>query len=249
MTAPVNPAKVQISGFSTLIPPFTGDETMEVEAFFKIADSVKAQAQWDDLVAISVVRSKFRGAAASFWQRSIALQAVTAYDEFKRQVIDYFKPKLPLAVQMAQFFELRQEKDEKVKTFATRLLNKANKVFPQTITDSEKSMTLAQFIKGLQPPLKRLVLTREPRTFEDAQKYAKLEESNEEMLHPKEKSFLHALGSTDDAQSFEEKMRAMLRKSEEEEKALEPKAIQAVQSTGKSKSGKSKVLHRKGSRI
>ena len=152
MANPVNPAKVQISGFSTLIPPFTGDETMDVEAFFKIADSVKAQAQWDDLVAISVVRSKFRGAAASFWQRSIALQAVTAYDEFKRQVIDYFKPKLPLAVRMAQFFELRQEKDEKVKTFATRLLNKANKVFPHTITDSEKSMILAQFIKGLIPP-------------------------------------------------------------------------------------------------
>ena len=83
---------------------------MEVEAFFKIADSVKAQAQWDDLVAISVVRSKFRGAAASFWQRSIDLQTVTTYDDFKRMVIDYFKMKLPLAVRMAQFFELRQEK-------------------------------------------------------------------------------------------------------------------------------------------
>ena len=154
MTNPANPAKVQISGFSTLIPPFTGDDSMEVEAFFKIADSVKAQAQWDDLVAISVVRSKFRGTAASFWQRSISLQAVTTYDEFKRLVIDYFKPKLPLAVRMVQFFEFRQEKDEKVKTFATRLLNKANMVFPQTITASEKSMILAQFIKGLQAPLK-----------------------------------------------------------------------------------------------
>ena len=77
------------------------------------------------------------------------------------------------------------------------------------------------------------MLTCEPKTFEDAQKYAKLEESNEEMLHLKEKSFLHTLGASGDAQSFEEKMRAMLRKIVEVEKFHDSKEIQAVHSTGK----------------
>ena len=62
------------------------------------------------------------------------------------------------------------------------------------------------------------------------------------MLHPKEKSFLHALGATEDAQSFEEKMKAMFRKIIEEEKAREPKEIQVVHNTGKIKGGKSKVF-------
>ena len=101
------------------------------------------QAQWSDEIATAVVRSKLRGSAASFFQRSNTLQETRVYDDFKKILVDYFKPKLPLAVHQAQFFELKQEKNEKVKAYAVRLQNKAIKVFEGTITDSENGIILA----------------------------------------------------------------------------------------------------------
>ena len=158
----------KISGFIGLIPPFTGDDSLEIDVFFVIADSTKLQAQWTDEIAIAVFHSKRRGSAASFFQRSKALQDASIYGDFKRILNDHFKPKLPLAVCMAQFFELKQERHEKVKTYAICLQNKTQNVFDGTITYSEKSIIVAQFVKGLLPNLKRLVLSHEPKTLEKA---------------------------------------------------------------------------------
>ena len=62
-----------------------------------------------------------------------------------------------------------------------------------------------------------------------------MEESNDKMLHPKEKTFLHALGASEDAQSFEDRMRTILRKIVEEEKGQEVKEVQALGKPGKVK--------------
>ena len=85
-------------------------------------------------------------------------------------------------------------------------------VFDGTITYSEKSIIVAQFVKGLLPTLKRLVLSHEPKTLEKAIELAELEESNEKMVHPKEKVHIATLATSDEAQLWEGQINVLVKR-------------------------------------
>ena len=81
---PVNPPgqHPHISGYTSLIQPFSGDGIYEVETFLAVINETKVSAGWSDAVAIAVARSKLKGAALAFWQQSAALRQ-TAECSFK----------------------------------------------------------------------------------------------------------------------------------------------------------------------
>ena len=56
-----------ISGFTSLIQPFSGDGVYEVETFIDVLNETAQSAGWTDAVTIAVARSKLKGAALAFW--------------------------------------------------------------------------------------------------------------------------------------------------------------------------------------
>lgn len=183
-----NQERIQISGFSQLVPIFNGDDRPKVEAFLDVVQSTKEMANWTDAITIAVVRSKFRGAAADFWQESAELRSKTTYKEFSEILLNHFKPKTKMEIKITQFVDVVQKDKEKVKDYATRLKAKARELFGDDPSDNETAMIMAQFMKGLNLKLRRLVMTRDPDDLEEAIEVAEAEELNEELLRKSEKA-------------------------------------------------------------
>ncbi|KAL1472698.1 hypothetical protein MTO96_039165 [Rhipicephalus appendiculatus] len=174
---------------ANMVPSFTGDDTgPDIRDFLNILEQVGRLGGWQDSQLIGIARCKMIGKAHDFawWDDNVA--AATIFSEFKTLALKRFDTE-PLILKMERFFNARQKTDEDVRSFASRLrmLGTATLVgtggedalkaeLRREILSEEM---LSRFLAGLRDPVGRFVLSRDPKTFDEAIDVAVKEELNE----------------------------------------------------------------------
>ncbi|KAL1467464.1 hypothetical protein MTO96_042162 [Rhipicephalus appendiculatus] len=174
---------------ANMVPSFTGEDTgPDIRDFLKILEQVGRMGGWQDSQLIGIARCKMIGKAHDFawWDDNVA--AATTFSEFKTLALKRFDTE-PLIFKMERFLNARQKADEEVRSFASRLrmLRTATLVG----TGGEDTLKaelrremlseemLSRFLAGLRDPVRRFVLSRDPKTFDEAIDVAVKEELNE----------------------------------------------------------------------
>ncbi|KAL1441210.1 hypothetical protein MTO96_031258 [Rhipicephalus appendiculatus] len=143
---------------------------------------------WQDSQLIGIARCKMIGKAHDFawWDDNVA--AATTFSEFKTLALKRFDTE-PLIFKMERFLNARQKADEEVRSFASRLRMLGTATLVGTggedtlKAELRREMLseemLSRFLAGLRDPVRRFVLSRDPKTFDEAIDVAVKEELNE----------------------------------------------------------------------
>lgn len=187
MTEAPNPNK--IAGYQNLVNIFDGELFSNIHYFINNLEEVGALSQWNDAEHIAVLRSKLKGPALQFFIDDPVLLKEKNFQNIKTHLIKIFENKTTLSHRQQQFSNCRQNPGESVRSYSTRVSNlttnyfgveNASKKDAGPIVDQTK---LAKFLEGLQPTIKRLVLTRNPASFDEAVELALLDELNSELTN------------------------------------------------------------------
>ncbi|KAL1442891.1 hypothetical protein MTO96_046201 [Rhipicephalus appendiculatus] len=172
-----------------MVPSFTGEDTgPDIRDFLKILEQVGRMGGWQDSQLIGIARCKMIGKAHDFawWDDNVA--AATTFSEFKTLALKRFDTE-PLIFKMERFLNARQKADEEVRSFASRLRMLGTATLVGTggedtlKAELRREMLseemLSRFLAGLRDPVRRFVLSRDPKTFDEAIDVAVKEELNE----------------------------------------------------------------------
>lgn len=156
------------SGPAIPVPPFDGC-TVDVEQWFKKFEQISLFNGWSGSKKAAAMGLCFTGVAAQ-WFELLPDKVRQSDDEIAKALLLQYRP--AGAEQRAQeaFLSRFQGREEEVRTYATsiRFLAKRSNV-------SDKD-TLAQFIRGLRPELKKAVLLSKAQSIDDAVEAATMEE-------------------------------------------------------------------------
>ncbi|KAH6947310.1 hypothetical protein HPB50_018368 [Hyalomma asiaticum] len=172
--------------FVNTVPSFTGDGTgSTIEDFFRILEQVGRLGGWRDTELIGIGRCKMAGAAFDFAWRDENVAAAVTYSEFKALALKRFDTE-PMSHKVEKFWNAKQNAGEEVRSFAERLriLGKAtlgivsgeDPAKTQLRWEILEEELLSRFTAGLRDPVRRFVLSHEPRTLEEAVEVAAREE-------------------------------------------------------------------------
>ncbi|KAL1463930.1 hypothetical protein MTO96_043124 [Rhipicephalus appendiculatus] len=172
-----------------MVPSFTGEDTgPDIRDFLKILEQVGCMGGWQDGQLIGIARCKMIGKAHDFawWDDKVA--AATTFSEFKTLALKRFDTE-PLIFKMERFLNARQREDEEVRSFASRLRMLGTATLVGTSGEDTwkaelrheilSEEMLSRFLAGLRDPVRRFVLSRDPKTFDEAIDVAVKEELNE----------------------------------------------------------------------
>ncbi|XP_064465334.1 uncharacterized protein LOC135376787 [Ornithodoros turicata] len=147
---------------------------------------------WTDEQLIGVARCKMVGTAYSFAWHEESTQKVKKFAEFKKPAVARFDTE-PHHVELDIFHGDRQNSNEDVRAFATRVRKLGNDALSayggETCGEQElakellKKQLRTQFLDGLRDPVRRFVLSHDPKTFEDAIDVATREERNDRLVN------------------------------------------------------------------
>lgn len=185
MTEAPNPNK--IAGYQNLVNIFDGEFFSNIQYFLHNLEDVGALAQLNDAELIAVLRSKLKGPALQFFIDDSVLLKETKFQNIKAHLVKKFENKTTLSHRQQQFSNCRQNPGESVRSYSTRVSNLTTNYFGVENTSKKDAgpivdqTKLAKFLEGLQPPIKRLVLTRNPTTFDGAVELALLDELNSQL--------------------------------------------------------------------
>uniref|UniRef100_A0A6B0V7F9 CCHC-type domain-containing protein n=1 Tax=Ixodes ricinus TaxID=34613 RepID=A0A6B0V7F9_IXORI len=137
-------------------------------------------------------KCKMVGKAYSFAWRNELMKAVKTYAAFKELVLKRYDNE-PDSVKLEKYLTARQEANEDVRGFASRLrglgvktLRRHEGADAEQVDAAAQSMLLRQllfrFVNGLRDPVRRFVLSSDPATFEEAVEVAAKEERNERLV-------------------------------------------------------------------
>lgn len=199
--------------------------------------------EWNATERLRVARCKLTGIAREFAYRSLKIKHVTDYDKFKEILITRFDTE-PLSVKTQKFHQCIQGKNEDVQAYAVRLQSLAAGTcsVPVTTSNAEKEIVenylqgeldtklKTQFLSGLNPTIRRQVLSRDPTTFEEAVTIATREEMVEQ-LTARPKYYINAADVEVSAlQDDLQQLRLDLEKSREQEQKHRERRDQFFQS-------------------
>ncbi|KAH6925599.1 hypothetical protein HPB50_007980 [Hyalomma asiaticum] len=168
------------------VPSFTGDGTgSTIEDFLRILEQVGRLGGWSDTEMIGIGRCKMAGAAFDFAWRDENVAAAVTYSEFKTLALKRFDTE-PTSSKIEKFWNAKQNAGEEVRSFGERLriLGKAtlgivggeDPAKTQLRREILEEELLSRFTAGLRDPVRRFVLSHEPRTFKEAVEVAAREE-------------------------------------------------------------------------
>lgn len=174
-----------------MVPSFTGDATgPNIRDFFQMLEQVGRLGGWQDNQLIGIARCKMQGPAQDFAWRDENVSAATAFAEFKSLALKRFDTE-PISSKVERFFNARQNAGEEVRSFANRVRMLGTATLADvSAEDSAKvqmrreilsGQMLSQFLTGLRDPVRRFVLSRDPKTFDEAIEVAAKEEINEKV--------------------------------------------------------------------
>lgn len=182
-----NPNK--IAGYQNLVNIFDGEIFCNINYFLNNIQEIGEIATWNDAELLAVFKSKLKGPALQFFIDDPELTNEKKFDTVKTKFKKYFENKTTLSHRQQQFSNCKQNPGESVRSYSTRVSNltinyfgiqNASKTDASPIVDQTK---LAKFLEGLHPPLKRLALTRNPTSFEEAVENALLDEINSQFTN------------------------------------------------------------------
>ncbi|KAH6943402.1 hypothetical protein HPB50_021123 [Hyalomma asiaticum] len=156
-----------------------------IEHFLRILEQVGRLGGWRDTELIGIGRCKMAGAAFDFAWRDENVAAAVTYSEFKTLALKRFDTE-PISSKVEKFCNAKQNAGEEVRSFAERLriLGKAtlgivggeDPAKTQLRREILEEELLSRFTAGLRDPVRRFVLSHEPRTFKEAVEVAAREE-------------------------------------------------------------------------
>ncbi|XP_054713528.1 uncharacterized protein LOC129222989 [Uloborus diversus] len=181
---PILPNPNKIAGYQNLVTIFDGEIFTNVEYFVKNLEDIGKIARWNDSELIAVLKSKLKGPALQFFMNDPELINEELFSNIKEKFIKFFENRTTLSHRQQQFSNCRQNPGESVRNFSSRVSNLTVNYFGLQNSSKEDAgpivnqTKLAKFLEGLQTPLKRLALNRNPSTFEEAVENALLDEIN-----------------------------------------------------------------------
>ncbi|XP_075730175.1 uncharacterized protein LOC142771998 isoform X1 [Rhipicephalus microplus] len=191
MTDRDDPLEISTLILAGMVPSFTGGDTgPDVGVFLKILEQVGHLGGWRDNELVCIARCNMAGTAHNFawWDDGVA--AAATFSEFIYLALKRFDTE-PLIFKTEQFSNARQRADEEVRSFASRLrmLGTATLVSSDSEDPVKASLhreilaehLLSQYLLGLRDPVRRFVLFRDPKTFDEAIAIAVKEEQNEKV--------------------------------------------------------------------
>ncbi|KAH8022795.1 hypothetical protein HPB51_005160 [Rhipicephalus microplus] len=130
------------------------------------------------------------GAAHAFAWRDDSVTAASTYPEFRALALERFDTE-PLSSKVETFRNARQNAGEEARSFSNRvrllgtatLANSSGEEPAKTQLRREilAEQVLSQFLTGLRDPVRRFVLSRDPKSFDEAIDVAAKEERNEKL--------------------------------------------------------------------
>ncbi|KAH6947684.1 hypothetical protein HPB50_020725 [Hyalomma asiaticum] len=168
------------------VPSFTGDGMgSAIEDFLRILEQVGRLGGWRDTELIGIGRCKMAGAAFEFAWRDENVAAAVTYSEFKTLALKRFDTE-PMSSKIEKFWNAKQNAGEEVRSFGERLrilgtatlgiVSGEDPAKTQLRREILEEELLSRFTAGLRDPVRRFVLSHEPRTFEEAVEIAAREE-------------------------------------------------------------------------
>lgn len=196
MTAPSQSAQGSAIGagvlaLGSMLPTFTGDGSgVSIKEFFAIVEQLGKMGGWQDNQMIGMARCKMMGNAHNFaWLDEDAL-AADSFEDFKSMAINRFDTE-PKSSKLERFLSARQAKSEDARSFASRLRALGKDTMGGCIAGSEKAkiaeelreeQMLSVFLAGLRDPVRRFVLSHDPRDMRAAIEIAAREECHEKLV-------------------------------------------------------------------
>lgn len=173
-----------------LVVRFTGDDDVSVEQFFETLELAKFLGTWSEEQVLAVAKLRLGGTAMEFIRSTP--KAGETWATFQDKLKKRFMPRLHRYFLEQKFVNCKQGQTETVHTFSTRLrliarqlANCKSSTSGQNVTDLPFEISkleeriMHQFLVGLRTDLRRFVLVREPKSFEEALNAALLEEAND----------------------------------------------------------------------
>ncbi|CAN7987342.1 unnamed protein product, partial [Ixodes hexagonus] len=166
-----------------MVPVFSGDgKGITVHDFVDMLEQVAVMVSWQEVHKLGVAKCKVAGVAYDFVWRDERAQDCKTFAELRKVLLKRFDTERP-SVRLQRFLAARQERNEDVQTYATRLqslgmdtLRADHGSWAATQTKDRakiageltKEQLCSQFVNGLRDPFRRFVLSRRPQNFEGA---------------------------------------------------------------------------------
>lgn len=178
-------AMSKLTSLHSLLPVFDSESnctvTFFINSFEKLAESLGASED----EKLFVIKSKIRGPALDIVIRSSELSDETNYREFKRKFLEFFEAKVTLAYRQQLFSNCKMTPSESIKQFSLRVVNVSQRFLGKVdlkdinIKKVFDQLKLSKMIEGVIPKFKKVLLGRDPQTFEEAVQILELIELND----------------------------------------------------------------------
>lgn len=173
--------------------------------FLNMLEQVAKMGVWSDEHMICMSKCKMTGFAREFIWNDEKARAAKTFEELKAVLIERFDTE-PYSVRIQKFMGASQRAGEDVRAFATRVqilgratLDHGSSVLNDTtgvVNQLLKEQMRSQFVNGLREPVRRFVLSRSPKDFNEAVDVAAQEEANETLSSGVAR--IHIVGGADD---------------------------------------------------
>lgn len=176
-----------------MVPIFSGDGNgTSVNDFILVLEQVAQMGGWNDTQKIGIAKCKMSGRAYEFAWHEERMKSVASFTDFKQLFLGRFDSESRSA-RLEKFMGARQQADEDVRAFATRVqrLGQRTLVLYEGERAKQKEdaarelledQMLTQYVHGLRDPVRRFVLSRDPKSFEEAVSVAHKEERNDQQV-------------------------------------------------------------------
>lgn len=195
----VLPTLSKLSAVHNLISIFDSESAVTPEyfvtSFDRLADSLKA----GDPEKLLIMKTRIRGPALTHIIQSPEMANETSYKEFKTKFLNFFETKSSVALRSQQFSNCKMLPAEPIKLFAARVatatlkfLGKVN-VKDDAIVSIIEQTKLSKFLEGVKPDIRKNLLTKDPKSFDEAVAFAELLELNDSMSQGDNAESLNAI--------------------------------------------------------
>ena len=170
------------------IDNFCGGDEAKVRQFIDSVTNAQAVGKWTPEQTLAIAKIKLRDEAAAFVR--LKGTKIKNWDDLCVELTARFAQAEPELTVLQRFLACTQAPNEAVASYAQRLEGLLVKILPPT-ADATKDADaqikfqptlISQFIKGLRADLRRSVFSRDPRTYEEAYKFAQHEETSAILL-------------------------------------------------------------------
>ncbi|KAH8029009.1 hypothetical protein HPB51_021913 [Rhipicephalus microplus] len=185
---PTRNKRANVSGHGYIV--YEGDTGPDIGVFLEILEQVGRLGGWRNTELVCIARCKMVGVAHDFarWDDDVA--AAATFSEFKYLALKRFDTE-PLIFKIEKFLNARKRADEEVRSFARRLRILGTAILASSDSQDPVKASLrreilaeellSQFLLGPRDPVRRFVLSRDPKTFDEAIAIAAKEEQNEKV--------------------------------------------------------------------